>query len=188
MSVDASSRATRTTRRGGFQPRTAIAIAVVWTLMWDRLSWGNLINGLLVGFLVTFVFPLPPIVYFGRPRPLRVAALLARFLGDLVRAAIHVAVFALRRSDPPRGSIVAVQLRTRSDLYLTLVAVQVALVPGSVVIEARRRAGVLFVHDVDAVDAVTLEQQRRAVLAIERRLVRAIGTAEEIALVEEADR
>jgi multicomponent Na+:H+ antiporter subunit E len=81
-----------------------------------------------------------------------------------------------------------VQLRTRSDLYLTLVAVQVALVPGSVVIEARRRAGVLFVHDVDAVDAVTLEEQRRAVLAIERRLVRAIGTAEENALIEEADR
>ena len=177
-----------TGRRGGFQPRTVIAIAVVWTLLWDKLTWGNAVNGLLVGLLITFVFPLPSIEYAGRPRPLRVVALIARFVADLVRASVHVAVLALRRGTPPRGSILAVQLRTRSDLYLTLVAVMVVLVPGSVVVEVRRRAGILFVHDVDAVDAESLEEQRRAVLDIERRLVRAIGTKEEIALIEEADK
>lgn len=152
--------------------------------MWDRLSWGNAINGFLIGVAVTFVFPLPSVEYYGRPRPFRVVRLVLQFMWSLAVASVHVAKMALRRSPPPRGSIIEVHLRTRSDLYLTLVAVMTVLVPGSVVVDVRRSAGILYVHDVDAVDAETLEERRAAVLDLERRLVLAIGTQEEIALVE----
>ncbi|MFV0533322.1 MAG: Na+/H+ antiporter subunit E [Cumulibacter sp.] len=171
-------------RRPGFQPRTVIAVALVWILMWDKLSWGNTINGLLIGVVVTVVFPLPSIEYYGRPRPLRVIALVVSFMWSIVVASMHVAAMALRPAPPPRGSIIEVKLRTRSDLYLTLVAVMTVLVPGSVVIEVRRSAGTLYVHDVDAVDERTLEQRRSAILDLERRLVLAIGTPEEIERVE----
>ncbi|WP_166741603.1 Na+/H+ antiporter subunit E [Cumulibacter soli] len=171
-------------RRPGFQPRTVIAVALVWILMWDKLSWGNVINGLLIGVLVTVVFPLPSIEYYGRPRPLRVFVLVVSFMWSIVVASLHVAAMALRPTPPPRGSIIEVKLRTRSDLYLTLVAVMTVLVPGSVVIEVRRSAGTLYVHDVDAVDETTLEQRRAAILDLERRLVLAIGTSEEIERVE----
>lgn len=171
-------------RRGGFQPRTILVIATAWVLMWDRLSWGNALNGLLIGLIVTFVFPLPSVEYYGRPRPIRSLLLLVQFMWSLAVASVHVAAMALRPAPPPRGSIIEVHLRTRSDLYLTLVAVMVALVPGSVVIDARRSAGTLYVHDVDAIDEVTLEKAREHVLSLEKQLVLAIGSAEEIALVE----
>lgn len=174
----------RLVQRGGFQPRTIVVIALAWALMWDRLSWGNLVNGFLVGVVVTLVFPLPSVEYYGRPRPIRVLVLVLRFIWSLSAASWHVAVMALRRTRPPKGSIIEVQLRTRSDLYLTIVAVMVALVPGSVVVEVRRAAGTLFVHDVDAVDERTLEERRQVVLDLEKRLVRAIGTPEEITAVE----
>lgn len=177
----------RLVRRGGFQPRTIAVIAVAWMLMWDELSWGNAINGFLVGALVTFVFPLPSVEYYGRPRPIRVIVLVAQFMWSLAAASVRVAGLALRRAKPPRGSIIEVNLRTKSDLYLTIVAVMVALVPGSVVVEVRRAAGTLYVHDIDAVDEQSLEERRAAVLELERKLVLAVGTDEEIALVEEED-
>lgn len=171
-------------RRGGFQPRTILVIALAWILMWDKLSWANAINGLLVGLVVTLVFPLPSIEYYGRPRPVRVVVLIVTFMWSLARASWHVALLALRPAPPPRGSIIEVHLRTRSDLYLTIVAVMVALVPGSVVIDVRRAAGTLYVHDVDAVDERTLAERRQDVLDLEKQLVLAVGTPEEIALVE----
>lgn len=174
----------RRIHRGGFQPRTIVVIALAWMLMWDRISWGNAVNGVLIGLLVTYVFPLPSVEYYGRPRPITLVRLAMHFIWSLVVASWRVAVLALRRTPPPRGSIIEVQLRTRSDLYLTIVAVMVALVPGSVAVEVRRAAGTLYVHDIEATDETTLEQRRQAVLDLEQRLVRAIGTPEEIALVE----
>ena len=40
-------------RRRSFQPRAIATIALAWVLMWDRITWGNVVNGLLVGLLVT---------------------------------------------------------------------------------------------------------------------------------------
>lgn len=186
MRADIGRRAPRLIRRGGWQPRAVGIIAIAWCLMWDKLSWGNLANGFLVGVAATLIFPLPSIEYHGRPRPLAMIALFLRFMGDLARAALHVSWMAIRPSPPPRGSIVEVQLRTRSDLYITLVGVLVALVPGSVVIEVRRAAGVLYVHDVDTPGSEGVEACRERILKIEERLVKAIGTREEIELIEEA--
>lgn len=188
MSTDVERRSSRLIRRGGWQPRAIGIIAVVWCLMWDKLSWGNLANGFLVGMAATLIFPLPSIEYEGRPRPLAMIALLLRFMWDLAKAAFHVSWLAVRPSPPPRGSIVEIKLRTRSDLYITLVAVLVALVPGSVVIEVRRAAGVLYVHDVDTPGSEGVEACRTRILEIEERVVKAIGTREEIALIEEANK
>ncbi|WP_106850365.1 Na+/H+ antiporter subunit E [Blastococcus sp. Marseille-P5729] len=177
---------TRLVRRGGWQPRAIGIITIAWCLMWDKLSWGNLANGFLVGLAATLIFPLPSIEYHGRPRPLAMIALLLRFMWDLVKAAVHVSWLAIRPRPAPRGSIVEVQLRTRSDLYITLVGALVALVPGSVVVEVRRAAGILYVHDVDTPGSEGVEACRARVLDIEERLVKAIGTRHEIALIEEA--
>lgn len=166
--------------RGGFQPRAIVVIALVWCLLWDRLSWGNLLNGVLVGVFVTVIFPLPSIPYVGRLRPLGLAVLLGRFFLDLIKASFQVTAFTLRPSPPPRGSIIEVPLRAHSDLYLTLTSVLIALVPGSIVIDARRAAGVLFVHDLLASTEEEIEECRERVLAVERRLVHAIGSREEI--------
>lgn len=53
--------------------------------------------------------------------------------------------------------------------------------PGSTVIEARRAAGILYVHVLGVDDAAGREAARADVLAVERSLVRALGTEAEIA-------
>ena len=172
-------------RRRSFQPRAIATIALAWVLMWDRITWGNVVNGLLVGLLVTYAFPLPSIEFSGRLRPHRLAWLIVRFLGDLVTATWQVSRLALagRR---PRNAVIEVQLRTRSDFYLTLVAELIALVPGSVVIDARRSTSVLYLHLLDVERDGAVEAQRRHVLVVEERVVRALGSREEIAAIEAA--
>ncbi len=172
-------------RRRTFQPRAVVAIAVVWVLLWDRVSLGNVVNGLLVGLLVTYAFPLPSIVFTGRVRPLRVLWLGARFVGDLVAASWQV----IRLAFGPgrlRNAVVGVQLRSRSDFYLTITAELVALVPGSVVVDARRSNSVLYLHLLDVGREGAIDAARRNVLAVEARVVRAIGSDEEVAALEAA--
>lgn len=169
--------------RGGFQPRAIIALAVVWVLLWDRISLGNVVNGLIIGAVVTQIFPLPSIQYFGRIHPWRLLVLTTRFFVDLVSAAIEVSIATLDHHPPKGGSIVEVHLRVRNELYMTIISALVALVPGSIVVEARRTANVLYVHGFHVTTPEGLEELRQDVLGIESRVVRALGSADEIALV-----
>ncbi|MBW8730737.1 MAG: Na+/H+ antiporter subunit E [Terrabacter sp.] len=173
-------------RRRVLQPRAVATIALAWVLLWDRLTWGNVVNGVLVGLLVTYAFPLPSIEFQGRLRPHRVLLLIAHFLVDLVGASWQVMRLAFGRRRL-HNAVIEVQLRSRSDFYLTLTAELVALVPGSVVVDARRSTSVLYLHLLDVRGDSAIEAQRAHVLAIERRVVRALGSREEIAALEAGD-
>ena len=172
-------------RRRALQPRAVATIALAWVLLWDRVSWGNVVNGVLVGLLVTYAFPLPSIEFQGRLRPHRLAWLIVRFLLDLVVASWQVMRLAFGRRRP-HNAVVGVQLRSRSDFYLTLTAELISLVPGSVVVDARRSSSVLYLHLLDVGRDGAIEAQRAHVLAVERRVVRALGSRAEIAAVEHA--
>jgi len=176
-------RQSRPTRRRSFQPRAILVVALAWVLLWDRVTWGNILSGLLVGLVVTFAFPLPSIEYQGRFRPLRVAWLITLFLRDLVVASVQVSLLAFSRT-PPRNSVIGVQLRSRSDFYLTLTSELVGLVPGSTVIEARRGISFVYLHLLDVSGPAAVEEFRAHVLEIEERVVRALGSDEEIAALE----
>ena len=169
--------------RGGFQPRAILVLAAVWVLLWDRITLGNVVNGLIIAAVITQVFPLPSIQYAGRMRPWQVVVLLAWFLKDLVSAAIEVSRATLDRHPHEGGSIVEVPLRVRSEFYMTIIAALVSLVPGSIVVEARRTANVLYVHGFHVTTPEALERLRQDVLDVETRVVRALGSAEEIGLV-----
>jgi len=183
MSTAAREPETPHRRRRVLQPRAVAAVALAWVLLWDRLTWGNVVNGVLVGLLVTYAFPLPSIEFTGRLRPHRVLLLIGHFLVDLVGASWQVMRLAFGRRRP-RNAVIEVQLRSRSDFYLTITAELVALVPGSVVIDARRSTSVLYLHLLDVEREGRIEAQRAHVLAVERRVVRALGSREEIAVIE----
>lgn len=169
--------------RGGFQPRAILALAAIWVLLWDRVTVGNVVNGLIIGAVITQIFPLPSIQYFGRIHPWRLIVLTTRFFVDLVSAAIEVSIATLDRHPPKGGSIVEVQLRVRNELYMTIISALVSLVPGSIVVEARRTANVLYVHGFHVTTPEGLEELRADVLAVETRVVRALGSPEELAAV-----
>ncbi|MEV5410784.1 Na+/H+ antiporter subunit E [Thermopolyspora sp. NPDC052614] len=158
-------------------------LIVVWCLLWGSFSWANVIGGLVLAVVVIVVFPLPPVTFAGRVHPLGLARFVARFLLDLVVSSVQVAWLAFRFGHTPRGAVIAVPLRVRSDLNLTLTGVALSLVPGSLIVEADRAAGVLYVHVLGVRDHDEAERFRRDVLELEARVVGAIGSAAELAAV-----
>lgn len=168
------------------QWRMSVVTAAIWVLLWGDLSLANLVSGFLLGVLITWVFPLPPIEQHGRFRLWPWMRMTAILLADLVRSSFVVAAQAFHFGHTMRNAVVRVELRTHSDLYLTLTSELVSLVPGSLVLEARRQESVLYVHVMDVRSDDDVPAARRNVLEAENRVVRSFGSDEEIGAVREA--
>jgi multicomponent Na+:H+ antiporter subunit E len=162
-----------------------VVLTAVWVLLWDRPSLFLVLTGVLLAVGVTLVFTLPPIeLHGGRLRVAALARLAGRLLADLVRSSFGMVGLAFRLRRTPRSAIIRVQLRSRSDLYLTQTAELVSLVPGTIVLDARRATSTLYLHVLDTVEPDDLARAAQDVLDAEARIIRAFGSAEEIAALE----
>lgn len=155
-------------------------LVLVWNLLWGRFSWVNVLGGFLVAAAVLLFFPLPPVTFGGRIRLRALLSFLLRFTAELVSASLHVARIAAQPGYVPRGAIIAVRLRVRTDLNLALTAEAISLVPGTLIVEVDRDRGVLYVHLLDVHEPRDLAAGREQVLTVERRIVRAVGSAAEV--------
>jgi multicomponent Na+:H+ antiporter subunit E len=169
----------RPARLRGLQLPVLLWLVLVWIALWGDLSVANIVGGLAVAVVVSLVFPLPPLRMHLHVRPLRLGWLVLHFLGDVVMASVDVAWKTLQLHRQPRNAVIEVDLRTHSDFVLTVVAEMVSLVPGSLVVEARRSTHTLFLHVLDARDMAGVEKMRAQVFALERRVVLALGTETE---------
>ena len=179
--MSATGRSSRVRRPGPSRLRllqvpVLVWLTLVWVALWGDLSFANTVGGLLVAAGVCLVFPLPPLRMNLHIRLFPLARLVVHFLADVVRASVEVAWTSLRPRTAPRNAVIEVNLRTRSDFVLTVVAEMVSLVPGSIVVEVRRFTSTLFLHVLDAGDMTGVEKARARVLAQERRVVLAFGT------------
>ena len=159
-------------------------LVLVWILLWGTWSWANLLSGLLVALGVTALLPLPPVVGAARLRPLPLVHFVGHFVVDLVVSSAQVAWETVRPGRQRRGAIVTVQLRTDSDLLLTVVAEAVSLVPGSLVIDLDRDARTMALHLLSVRDLADVDRRKAAVLAMEDRVVRAFGSAGDVAALD----
>ena len=164
-----------------------IWLVLVWNLLWGTWSWANLISGTVLALAVTVVLPLPPVVGGTRVHPAALLRFLGHFVVDLVLSAAQVAWQTLRPGGIRYSAILLVQMRTDSDLLLTIIAEALTLVPGSLVIDMDRESRTLAMHILHVRDEADVERRRAAVLAEEDRVVRAFGSASEIAALEAAD-
>lgn len=174
-----SPRAPRRRRRLAASWGMLLWLTVVWVFLWGEISVANVVNGVLVALLVTTVMALPATDFNGSFRPLGVLIFAGRFLWDVVLASFGVIRIVLRR-EPPHGAVIRVRLRSHSDFYLTMTAGLTALVPGSVVVEAHRITGTIYVHVLDVETSCGLEQAHRNVLEQEERVLRAFGSRAEL--------
>lgn len=173
----------RTRRDGSVRPARYRAVqvpvvawlTVIWLILWGGVTPLLVVGGVLVAVGVCLVFPLPPVRMGVRPRPWPLVCLVARFLRDVVVASVQVAVVTLRHDRELSNAVIAVSLRTPSDFVLTVVAEMVSLVPGSIVVEARRSTHTLFLHVLDVADLEGVERFRASVLDLEARVVHALG-------------
>ena len=156
-------------------------LVLVWNLLWGTWSWANLLSGVAVALGVTLLLPLPPVVGGARLRPVALLRFLGHFVVDLISSGALVAWQTVRPAGIDRSAIITVQLRTDSDLLLTILSESLTLVPGSMVIDLDRERRTIALHILHVRDQADVEQQRDAVLAEEERVVRAFGSPDEIA-------
>jgi multicomponent Na+:H+ antiporter subunit E len=156
-------------------------LVLVWMLLWGTWSWANLLSGLVVALVVLVLLPLPHVVGGVRVRAVPLLVFLGHFVVDLFVSGAEVAWQALRLQGVHRTAIIQVQLRADSDLLLTMVAEAVSLVPGSLVLDLDREQRVMTLHLLPVRDLDDVELKRANVLVVEERLVRAFGTADDVA-------
>ncbi len=150
-------------------------LLLVWLALWGAVSPALLLVGVGVALLTLLVFPLPRVELVVGLHPLRLLALIGRFLVDVAVGSAQVAWLSIRPGKP-RSTVTEVQLTTRSDLVQTVTAVMVSLVPGSIIVHADPDERTLTIHvldtrthDAEAVRRIVLDQERRVLRAIEPR-------------------
>lgn len=156
-------------------------LAAVWVLLWGELTVANVLAGLVLGTVLMVFLPMPRVGFDGRPWLPGIVVLVVRFAIDVVMASVQVARKALSFGAHPHGAVIRVRLRSHSDLLLTITAQLCSLVPGSIIVEAHRISGTLYVHVFDVDDAGGIDGARDHALAIERRVMYALATDTEIA-------
>lgn len=150
-------------------------LTAVWVLLWGNLTAANVLGGLALAVFVLVAFPLPRIIVGARIHPGPLVVLVARFLWDLVVASVHVSWLAVRPQGAPRSSVVTTQLRTRNELFQTVVGEMSSLVPGSLVVELDGEHGRLSMHVLEVDSPEAAQAFRRSVLALEERVLRALA-------------
>lgn len=171
-------------RRVRPRPLSMLVSAVVWCLLWASFTPVTVIGGALLGWLITIIFPLPPIFWKGSFRPLGFLVLVAYLVADLVVSSFRVLLMVLPKKIDLRAGIVRVDLHSDNDLYQVQVATLISLVPGTIVVEVVRHQRRLYLHVIgmDPDDPVGVVQQMTT--GVERRVLGAFGSKEERAAFE----
>lgn len=145
----------------------------VWVALWERLSVGAVLGGVLASVLLLALFPIP--TRAGPPgavRPLAALRFAVHFSLKLFEASAIVAWEVVTPRNRINEGIVAVPIRGVSDVVATIVANAITLTPGTLTIEFRSEPPTLFVHVLHLHD---IEQVRRDVRHLEALAIRAFG-------------
>lgn len=185
------------TTAGRFRVRP-LAIAtttVVWMILWGSISPLVIVGGVLFSYLVTVVFPLPPIHWKGRFRPVPFVGLCFHLIVDLVISSVRIVVLAFQRKVNLNAGIVRVDLASDNDLYQVQVAQLISLVPGTVVVEVVRQPRRLYLHAIDLTGPDPVRQIQQRVHTVETQVLTSFGSRDEIdafrsalAVIEEGER
>ena len=174
----------RSRRRVPFQPRQILMLAIIWLVLVGEVNIVSVVGGLLLGWLIMLVFPLPPVDHSGRIHPWRLLVLVVHLVRDLAVSSVRLMGYAFGRSVPHPG-IVRVPLHSNADLYEVNTAELASVVPGTIVVDARRKPRLLYLHVFDLPDPSERQDTIDDTWALERRVVAAFGTTEELAAMQQ---
>lgn len=179
------SKMARAQQRASFGQKLPLIIwlVVVWGALWRDFSLGNLVFGAIIAVAISQVFYLPPVELSGRFNVLRAALFLPWFLYKVTVASFEVLWWALFKGPNIRNAVIAVPLRSPSDLLMTSVGHVLSLIPGSLVVEVDRGSSTLYVHAMNVPTPEAAEKVRHDIQYIEARLIEIMGTKDELAAV-----
>lgn len=170
----------RTRLRFRIQWKTIVALCVVWLVLWRQVTLLGILTGLVVGWLVTVVFPMPPTRFRGRIRPWGLLKLVVLQLRDLALASFALAVQAFLPRLDITPAVIKLQLRGNSDLYQAQTAEMIAIIPGTLVVESDRFRRVLYLHVFSVNTPDDIERVRRDCLGVEKRVMEAFASTAEL--------
>ncbi|MDQ6753110.1 MAG: Na+/H+ antiporter subunit E [Actinomycetota bacterium] len=156
-------------------------LVFVWGALWQDFSIGNLAFGALIALAVARLFYLPPVELGGRFNIFRALVFAPVFLARVVAASLEVFWLALFRGSDISNAVIAVPLRSHSDLMITATGHVISLIPGSLVVEVDRSTPTLYVHALNVADGAAVAQVRHEVRNAEAWLIRIMGSREELA-------
>ncbi|KNC18457.1 cation:proton antiporter [Arthrobacter sp. RIT-PI-e] len=156
-------------------------LVLVWGALWQDFGLGNLVFGALIAYVIVNFFYLPPVELTGRFNPLLLVPFLGRFLFQLVTASFEVFWLALTKGPTLRNAVVAVQLRSHSDILVTATGHAISLIPGSLVLEVDRSTSTLYLHALNVSNEADADAIRRDVRATEAWLIRILGSRADLA-------
>jgi multicomponent Na+:H+ antiporter subunit E len=154
-------------------------LTLVWVLLWGTFSAANILSGLAIALLITWLLPLPAVPVEGRVHPLSLLRLLLTVAYFLVLSSVQVAVLAVRPGPPPMSAVLRAHLSVKSDLVLALAVNIFNLIPGSIVLEIDQTRRMLYMHVLDIGSDRAVDQFNRQVAVVERLLVRSFERDED---------
>lgn len=154
-------------------------LTAVWVMLWESLSWANVLGGLMVATLVMASVPSHKVETPVGFRPVAAIRLLGYFLWKLVEASARLTWEIFTPRNKINAAVVCVPLRSRVPGIVTVVANMVSLTPGSVTIEVDTDEMILFIH---VLHLTTLDQEREAVRYLESLTLAAFPPSEPVGL------
>lgn len=154
-------------------------LVFVWCALWQDFSLPSVAFGALLAALTLLVFRLPTLYLSDRFNPLYGVKFVLLLAWNIAVASFQVMWLATTFRPPLHNSVVAVQLRTRSDLLITAISHTMSLIPGSVVVEVDRSLSVLYFHVLNTSTPEEIAAFTRQVEDFEALIIRAAGSKEE---------
>ena len=137
-------------------PRLSVALLVMWLLLQQTLSAGQVVIGVLIGLGMPLLLSAlrPPLG--GGGKPLRAVRLALRVLVDITRSNIAVAGIILRPVPRQRrAGFVRIPLQMRNPNGLAVLACIITATPGTIWAAYDAAHGILLIHVLDLVDEET---------------------------------
>ena len=144
-----------------------LALIVTWVALWGELSVANIATGMLVAFLIIYLFPTPDRVNHNI-HPLGMVKFLGRFVVDIVRSSFSVAQAVLFPTEQRlRTKIVTVQLHTNDPFITTVICNAMTLTPGTMTVAIDTNNSEMKLHVLGDVDDETVQHD---VYELEKRV------------------
>lgn len=157
-------------RRRGLRVGMIVWLVAVWVLLWGSVSWANLLSGLVVALLISYLLPLPPVPVESRVRPLGLLALVGYVAWSLIWSSTQMAWLAVKPGKAPLNAVLRAHLNIKSDLMLALAVNIINLTPGTIVLEIDQVRRIIYVHVINVGTQRAVGHFYRQIAAVERRV------------------
>ena len=141
-----------------------IILAIIWTALTGSLSWGNLLLGMIFGYLILSLVARSSDEQDKKTYVHRVwkgLTLILFFLKEIIISNIRVTWEVITPGHGMTPGVIAVPLDIESELGITLLANMITMTPGTLSLDVSKDKKILYVHSmyIDNKDSEALKKK-----------------------------